>query len=408
MIFKKRPGITALALICVYLAGILLIVGSGSRRSTPRRTYYQTRSFSFPVATDPPGATISLDGKEIGVTPMNLSVTYTYSSSGYHNDETRTRHLKVSKKNYSSASYTFSIKGKEFERIPNPIHLEQILAESVSITGSAGLLSRVTTGGPGEKVLDLSPDKAWLLIEVFETGPGASGNHVLQKINLATRAKVLLSPKGSNNREAVWHPSGTSMIFVSNRLGTNTLVQSLGIAGEVGVRFITQPSLGSSRFPAVTTDGKDIAFSIGDNPATQTLAIVQEDGANLRMFDLGSTPCWSGDSKTLLFVRKVGDFFRIFSMDAQTGTNLIELSSTACNDVAPQWSPSGNHIAFISDRVNNRKHLYIMNSNGQNVTQLTDGLFDIDSIHWGKDGFIYFSANAGDNWDVWRLKPKGF
>ena len=47
-----------------------------------------------------------------------------------------------------------------------------------------------------------------------------------------------------------------------------------------------------------------------------------------------------------------------------------------------------------------------MTSNGQRVTQLTDGYFDIDSLTWGEDGYIYFSANAGGNWDIWRLEPK--
>lgn len=409
MTLKKRPVLTTALVAAIYLIGIILILGSGPPpRSRTRRVRYYNKQVSFPVNSAPDGATVMLDGKKQGITPLSVSFSYTYQNRGYHSDETRTRRLEIVKNGYKPVAFSFSVKDKAYSKLPNPIRLERTLAETVSITGSAGFLKRVTTGGPGEKVCDLSPDKLWLLIEVFETGPNASHNHVLQKINLANRSKVLLSPKGSDNREAVWHPDGNSLIFVSNRLGQNTIVQSLGIAGEVGVRFVTQPSLGSTRLPAVSPDGNDIAFCIGDAASSQTLAIIHKDGSNLRMFDYGREPRWSQDANTLLFVRKVGDYNRIFSMDAQTGTNLIELSSTACNDTSPEWSPGGNHIAFLSDRVNGRYHLYVMNRNGQNVTQLTDGLFDINSLLWGKDGFIYFSANAGGNWDIWRLKPKGF
>ena len=405
---RKKMILQTAAITAIYLIGIVLILGSGPPRRRSRPIRYYNHRLTFQVNSEPQGATVLLDNEPQGETPVTVSLPYTSQSRGYHDDVTRTRQLKLIKTGYQPATYSFSIKGREYKRLPNPIRLEQLLAETVSITGSAGLLKRVTTGGPGEKVCDLSPDKQWLLIEVFETGPKASHHHVLQKINLSTRAKVLLSPKGSDSRQAVWHPDGNSFIFVSNRLGERTIVQSLGTAGEVGVRFITQPSLGTARLPSVSPGGNDIAFCIGSSLSNQTLAIIHRDGSNLRMFDYGREPKWSPDAKTLLFVRKVGEHNRIFSMDAQTGTNLIELSSTACNDTNPEWAPNGNHIAFLSDRVNGRKHLYIMNRNGQNITQLTDGVFDISSLLWGKDGFIYFSANAGGNWDIWRLKPMGF
>ena len=46
-----------------------------------------------------------------------------------------------------------------------------------------------------------------------------------------------------------------------------------------------------------------------------------------------------------------------------------------------------------------------MSSNGSLVTQLTNGDFDVRNIAWSKRGDVYFSANAGGNWDVWSLRP---
>jgi len=138
------------------------------------------------------------------------------------------------------------------------------------------------------------------------------------------------------------------------------------------------------------------------------VAIVKMDGMNLRIMGTGFQPDWSPNGKTIVFVRVSQQVGKIYRMDAGTGLNLVELSNIHANDRMPTWSPDGKHVAFLSDRVGQRYHLFVMGKNGGGVTQLTDGDYDIGSICWGKDGFIYFSANAGNNWDLWRLKPVEF
>ena len=102
-------------------------------------------------------------------------------------------------------------------------------------------------------------------------------------------------------------------------------------------------------------------------------------------------------------VRKVGNKNKIFTMNAENGAELVELSSVSSNDHTPVWSPEGKRIAFISDRVNGRYHLFVMDLHGGNISQITDGDFDIASMVWGKNNALYFSANAGKNWDIWRV-----
>jgi Tol biopolymer transport system component len=82
------------------------------------------------------------------------------------------------------------------------------------------------------------------------------------------------------------------------------------------------------------------------------------------------------------------------------------LSFAQANDFSATFSPDGKYISFISDRAGNHRHLFIMKANGQDLTQLTEGKFNVYSASWEGDGFIYFSADAGNNINIWRLKPK--
>lgn len=277
---------------------------------------------------------------------------------------------------------------------------------NVSVTGAASALRRITTGGASEFVSDISFDGKWLLLDVEGIGK-TNNSKVIQKFNIKNRTRVLLTPKNSENTNAAWAKDMKSFVFTTDRLGKKTVVQSLGVSGETGVRFVTQPSLGHANNPDVNNKNGEIVFSVvSNNYDSRSISIVNLDGSNLRMYGAGQSPKWSPDGRSLVFYRKIGERYGIYTMNASTGSNLIELSSSDSDDFYPIWSPSGKYIAFISNRAGNHNHLYIMTKTGQSLTQLTDGNFNVSALVWGANGTLYFSANAGGNWDVWSVIPK--
>uniref|UniRef100_UPI004047811A TolB family protein n=1 Tax=Aliarcobacter sp. TaxID=2321116 RepID=UPI004047811A len=273
-----------------------------------------------------------------------------------------------------------------------------VIAKTVGVTGAAGELKRLTFGGYEELVSKLSNDKNWLLIDTYSIENGVRSNTIIQKLNVHSGAKMILTPANSDNKRAIWSSYDESIIFTTKRSGS-AIVESMGVNGENGVKFITNSSLGTSSDANMNKEGTDIVFVLNDS-----ISMINPNGTQIRMFGNGFGPKFSPNGEKVLFAKKAGDYIHLFTM-RNNGTELMEITSEAANDYEGSWSPDGNKIAFISNRANNHNHLYVMDAAGDNIIQLTDGEFDVSSLDWGDDGFIYFSANAGGNRDIWKLKP---
>ena len=275
----------------------------------------------------------------------------------------------------------------------------QAKPKTISVTGAAGELKRLTFGGYEELVSSVSNNGEWILLDTYSVKNGTRSNTVIQKLNIHNGMKMILTPENSSNKRAVWGKNDNTIIFTTERSGS-TIVESMGVNGESGISFITNSSLGEAVDPNINKTKDDIAFVLNNS-----ISLIKPDGTQIRMFGSGYSPKFSPDGTKILFIRYDGNYNHIFIMN-KNGNSLVQLTSETYSDYEAVWSPDGTKIAFISNRANNHNHLYVMNSNGSGITQLTEGNYDISSLDWGNDGFIYFSADAGGNRDIWRLKIK--
>lgn len=91
----------------------------------------------------------------------------------------------------------------------------------------------------------------------------------------------------------------------------------------------------------------------------------------------------------------------IYTVNAD-GTGLKRLTTGTADDIAPEWSPSGTRIAFLSTRGVNGvavPRLYTMNADGTNVVQVPGtGRVQLGrgSVGWSPDGgrIAYFNADS--------------
>jgi len=76
---------------------------------------------------------------------------------------------------------------------------------------------------------------------------------------------------------------------------------------------------------------------------------------------------------------------QIWVMDADGANRQMLTDGTAGYDTSPVWSPDGTKIAFNSNRVTGHPDIWIMDSHGTGIVQLTKGPND-SSPAWSPDG----------------------
>ena len=84
------------------------------------------------------------------------------------------------------------------------------------------------------------------------------------------------------------------------------------------------------------------------------------------------------------------------------GSGATQLTDTPKLNSSPDWSPSGNRIAFESMR-DNQREIYVMNADGTGQTRLT---FTGNNYgpKWSPDGsWLVFSSSDG----IWKMKGNG-
>ena len=98
--------------------------------------------------------------------------------------------------------------------------------------------------------------------------------------------------------------------------------------------------------------------------------------------------------------------YHLFVIDPDGG-NQTQLTSGSWNDMQPAWSPDGSRIAFSSNR-DGSYHIYTMAADGSDVQRVTSGPWNDIEPTWSPDGGrIGFASNRGRDWDIFTVATDG-
>ena len=187
-------------------------------------------------------------------------------------------------------------------------------------------------------------------------------------------------PKGAIKKWPTLSPDRTKIFFVTHVPNNLYLMDADG----GNVTLLKEDYRGAR--PAWSPDGRKIAYG-GTGPWIAFLDVhtIREK----QMFvpvDRARDMAWSPDGRQLAFVnwnpdQQTGRDIYTINVD---GTDLRQLTDHPAHERRPAWAPNGRQIAFYSTRNNNRGGIFLMDTDGKNVKELTNG--DETYPSWSPDG----------------------
>ncbi|MFN8791180.1 MAG: translocation protein TolB [Bdellovibrionales bacterium] len=208
-------------------------------------------------------------------------------------------------------------------------------------------------------------------------GRNALRNADLFLFDVATEKREAISFRMGLNSGASFAPDNRH-IFLTISQGTSPDIYKIDYNGEIVSKITKGPAGAMNVEPAVSRDGRRIAFS-SDRAGRTMIYTMNTDGSDVKRItfagQFNASPAWSPDGKKIAFAGQTGTNFDVFVMEAD-GNNMIRLTSAnrpngkPANNEDPTWSPDGRFVMYTSDRTG-RNQIFISTPDGLEERQIT-------------------------------------
>ncbi|MBF0520734.1 MAG: PD40 domain-containing protein [Nitrospirae bacterium] len=197
-----------------------------------------------------------------------------------------------------------------------------------------------------------------------------SGKDDIYKLNIRDKKSVRLTFLRGFNRYPTFSPDGKSILFISNRDGSNFQIYLMDSDGQKQVRLTKNDY--DDRSPSYSPDGKKIVFCSKREDKNYNIYVMDSNGKNeLRLTKNNAdnfAPRFSRDGAKIAFYSDMDGDYGIYVMNPD-GTDLHKISK-AQPSVYPYWSPDGKRLVYTVFE-GNGSNLVTIDADGKNLKQLT-------------------------------------
>jgi len=262
----------------------------------------------------------------------------------------------------------------------------------------------------GGYVLDINNQKSWSFYNSLLDGPSISPDGKIIAFTKLSSAETYydvyttnvdgsnltkITAKQEQEYSPAWSPNSDYIYSIAFNLSFDMYQTSLS-SHTSNLVFSTQGIDGPA---SVASDGR-ILFSSSNNIKVwqNNSFIILKSTSNA--YNGLYSPSFNPQGNKIAYIEattdSIGHFYKkikVIKMDS-SGNNsvtLIEMTMLASgnwsgsNNISLSWSPDGTKIAFNKPEYENCAHIYVVNSDGTNLAQVTsaDGVYD-RSVSWGK------------------------
>jgi TolB protein len=199
--------------------------------------------------------------------------------------------------------------------------------------------------------------------------------------------------------EPGWAPDGRTVVYQSDCPGNYDIYRVDVESGST--RQVTTTAQADEREPDISPDGNWIVYRSNgagsDRNADGALYLMDLNGDGARALGLsGRAPDWSPSGRQLAYMSQVSGSWEIYVYDLDSGANR-QLTSCAANCRFPAWSPDGRQVIYHTTTAAGNAtpdSLWMIAAGGGSPVQLLGG-DNPGRPSWSGSGLIAFNSNRG-------------
>ena len=213
----------------------------------------------------------------------------------------------------------------------------------------------------------------------------------------------------STIRGLAWSPDGESLIYASQRGGVSGLWR---VDADGGAPSLVRTASEGTVFSHPTVSGTSLAYTQESaqsdiwrlRRSSRYAAFQSEPVTSSTQEDKYPTISPSGDRLAFVSERSGQPEVWVSAMNGSAASQVSSLEGPDIRSVA--WSSDGTQICFVA-RKNGASNLFSISASGGPVEQLTEKEAEVVAPRWGRsDRWIYYASNETGAWEIWRTSRK--